>query len=94
MSSWAKPGVKCVCVDDRRAPFGSPSPFARGGVYVVEDVNDLGNIKIAGVPQVDNVWFWKVERFRPLVTKTQSEDIEMFLRIASKAPSNMESTDA
>lgn len=50
-------------------------------------------ICVAGAPNPDVFGVdhgWNVDQFRPLVQKNQSEDIEMFLRIASKAPSYME----
>lgn len=69
---------------------------AKGKVYTVREVYERsdGRIGVILVEQTDNNWFYDICRFRPLITKTQSEDIEMFLRIASKAPSSMETTDA
>mgnify|MGYP003578599562 CR=1 FL=1 len=103
MMSWAKPGVKCVCVDDkpRRIPlFTGSAPVEVGGVYPVRgEVYTIQAVEwhesplhfvgsFLGVHLVEinrppgrltgNVVPYRIERFRPLVTKTMEEDVTLF----------------
>lgn len=104
MASWAKPGVKVVCIappsgNRHLLPVTGP---AVGGVYTIRAVVSghdkdrdrvgllLEEIHNPKSPTFGVEYGFYIERFRPLITKTQEQDIEMFLRIASKAPSNME----
>lgn len=84
MGSWAKPGVKCVCVVQ-----GDIGP-KRHDVCTVDEVK----ADATGVWLVLSEYGWRhtdtlttverrrplfrVERFRPLVTKTQEQDVALF----------------
>lgn len=88
MSAWAKPGVKCVCVD----ADGSET-LVHGGVYTVRSTcvagplwADAGSVGlrlyeiILPVDRLDGIEpGYRVSRFRPLVTRTQEQDLELFL---------------
>ncbi len=90
--SWAKPGVKCVCIDS--APRGTSEGIpawipVEGEIYTVSFVYHRGDGKsgLVLVEQTDNRRFYEITRFRPLVTKTIEQDVQMFKRIAETAPS-------
>ena len=48
MSSWAKPGVKCVCIDDTIPPHKNVSPSTilpkRGSVYTIRRVKSADSV--------------------------------------------------
>lgn len=95
MASWAKPGVKVVCVDNTGHP-----ELVMGAVYTIigcrpYEYSERSGGKFANTKlcvKLDKVRNWSaipdyaVERFRPLVTKTQDEDVAMFKRIADDVP--------
>lgn len=102
---WAKPGVKCMCVDDEL--YDPPANIeyvrgldgiSRGAVYTIREVfidpfEDNVQVRLAEIwrPQApeENTGIeagYRIERFRPLITKTQEQDVEMFLRLASPSP--------
>lgn len=87
-AAWAKPGVKCVCID-------GGSPRSRGfalygnypvtdGVYTIDDVfpdvTGTGKVLLSlrEFP-TDNGNGWNLARFRPLITKTQEQDVGLFV---------------
>jgi len=86
MSSWAKPGVKCVCVDVRGEPG---KHLAKGGIYTISaKMANRGNTGLfrnvlsfvlveVRNPLSPNGGFAAI-RFRPLVTRTQSQDLALF----------------
>ena len=89
-SRWAAPGVRCVCVDAR--PGEHPDsihtvPFVKNGIYTIYALKAIGDVPVV---QVDghgldgrvyaaNGWWIRLSRFRPLVSRTQSEDLGLFL---------------
>lgn len=93
MSGWARPGVKCVCIQSGRLPGGGHDPLfgwpVAGQVYTVHRVGlhrRLGHTVLflkelqnpAKRDGVDDGW--RIARFRPLVPpKTQEQDMEHFL---------------
>ena len=91
--SWAKVGMKVVCVLDCDLPQSSAGrrPFwrpAKGEIYTVELIGVVrGHIGLGLVEQPERDWVYFVERFRPLVSK--EDDIAVFKRIADHVP-NME----
>ena len=100
MSGWAKPGVKCVCVD---ADFYGRTPvLSVGSVYVVKKVAMLSGsvrhgfehlcVELEGVrnPFNDEGDWLAVDRFRPIVTKTLSEDIALFKAISEDSLGRLE----
>lgn len=94
MSAWARPGVKCVCVNS----FGSIGPGGEtvpvvGKTYTIRDVlDDHPTYRIPGIrldeivnaPRqydegYEEVWFAIEGYFRPLVPpKSLEEDIALF----------------
>jgi len=82
MSSWIKPGAKCVCVDTGGYPL-----LKEGAVYEVLSYDD-GWLRLVGVIDKGRgrAAGWLPKRFRPLLTKTIEQDVQMFKRIADTAP--------
>jgi len=90
MSSWAKPGVKCVCVDDDwLIPLSSKA-------YRLPMLNEV--LTVSGVFEANDELFlafdeipydqglphrWHVIHFKPLIT--QSDDIAMFKSLLTPA---------
>ena len=90
MAHWAKPGVKCVCIDND----GLEAVLVVWRVYTIRSVFlHTANIgKYAGrvVPAIrlvecDNPRSWTcgfaAERFRPCVIRTQKDDVALFAPI-------------
>ena len=92
MISWAKPGVKCVCID--ASPYESPGhpplfgwPIERR-VYTVKAVGQfhphydgvmLQIAELANPALIDGRdCGWDIRRFRPLITRTQEDDVALF----------------
>lgn len=99
MSSWAKPGVKCVCVDGRPHRIGGrPARYAalpsEGVIYTVQSVRPYRwscgtvgiGIDLAEVRrEVDGQPVpFGISRFRPLIT--QEQDVELFRHLLSPSP--------
>jgi len=93
MAHWAKPGVKCVCIDAGDHDVGRPSPLVLGSVYTICSLVNWPRDKTSGrlgwsqfglvLEEVRNPYAWidgafAVERFRPIVTRTQEQDLEHF----------------
>jgi hypothetical protein len=79
VSAWARPGVKCVCVDD--APRDSRQPMVvKGRQYEIESVHDR-SCTLFGVD--DGQFYW-LDRFRPLVT--QQDDVALFQHLLTGTP--------
>lgn len=79
--AWARVGAKVVCVD--------ASPDAHGQMYLRERKTYTiyashlsGHLQLIEVPREheDDAWYL-VSRFRPLITRTQSEDVAQFLSL-------------
>ncbi len=96
--SWAKVGMKVVCVDSRFVGV-SKSPLRKGRVYTIKAktawCGNMGTYVLPTTslflaetrnPHSSNGGF-AIERFRPLVTKTIEHDVQIFKRIADTVPS-------
>ena len=86
MSTWAKPGVKCVCVDASPDFYGEQSGLAQGQVYTVKGDGGRDAFGVFGIRLVEIATRFdryglgfNVNRFRPIVTRTQEQDLEHFL---------------
>lgn len=99
MSSWARPGVKCVCIDPKPLPNtwrNGTLPPKGTVVDIVGTVPSLTgrstfNVIIKGHPNFSARWGceigWRHERFRPFVPpKTQEEDVALFRQIVAQTP--------
>lgn len=94
MSHWAKPGVKCVCVDNDEHPelvVGRDYTIISSRAPWVLAQGKYGNksrflIEVSGVRNWDGSVFFAVERFRPLITKTQEQDVALFRHILDGLP--------
>jgi hypothetical protein len=99
MSAWAKPGVKRVCVD--ASYIRGDMPLRVGGVYEIVRVgrpcgDGRGRYRrpqlVVALAETANPFSpdgsFAVERFRPLVTKTQEQDVALFRHLL--APKNVE----
>jgi hypothetical protein len=93
MAGWAKPGVKCVCVDhsDIFNPNLAIVP-PMGERHMIKGVLDdyLGRgttLLIEGYPNVSlrlgHDMGWAIWRFRPLITRTQQQDLAIFTPLLS-----------
>ncbi len=92
--SWARKGVKVVCVDAASAVTpGKQVPITVGALYVIERVglyNSSLNPIVDGLPAVwlrgypntgDRLGAFLLRRFRPAVEpKTEAEDVALFKR--------------
>lgn len=80
MSSWAKPGVKCVCI---LAKWGARHvPEVRhpvvGDVLTIQEVDFFDGrvgLTFEGLGEDD---FYAACCFRPLVTRSQEHDVALF----------------
>lgn len=80
--SWIKSGAQCVCVDAYGAPL-----LEAGKTYTVHSY-DGGWLRVAGVYDTGGrIAGWFPSRFRPIISRTQEQDIAMFKRIADTVPS-------
>ena len=101
MSTWAKPGVKCVCVDDnwKEEFMGRPVPSRVPMINEVLTVRQVfsadmwpGLIIPGGLVMSfdelgdEGCWFYAVAHFKPLVTRTQEQDLEQFIPLLSTKP--------
>lgn len=98
MTSWAKVGAKCVYVHRHNGQV-TRKPLEYMGVYTIRTVvshpylNEIG-IYLEGVVNEIHPLYgmekgYSLSAFRPLVTRTQEQDVEMFLRLVDRVP-NME----
>lgn len=92
MTSWAKPGVKCVCVKPKPswAPSNAIYPVV-GQVYTIQAVKPVGYGGLTApclmLEEIDNTHIgqepyepgFNLKGFRPLTNKTQEQDIELFV---------------
>lgn len=85
VSAWAKPGVKCVCVDAEwyAEDLGSrrtPDPI-KGQTYTIDEVVDGGEyIGIVGF----SLTYFETSGFRPLIT--QQDDVALFTHLLTGTP--------
>lgn len=80
MSSWAKPGVKCVCVKEAHVLVdGGYAPFRKGDILTISAsmVWHPYGLVLRFVEREDDHW-GHVDGFRPIVNKTQEQDIALF----------------
>lgn len=90
--AWAKPGVKCVCVDadpDRFVKL-QPSwrddgfPIREGIIYTICEVlvhpgADLVAVRLVELPDRSiGDYGYALSRFRPLASRTQEQDLAIF----------------
>lgn len=92
--SWVKVGAKCISLydfhDAQKAGFDAPH---RGAIYTVREIDEgpgfYDCIRVVEItnPLCDDGWepSWVIHRFRPLVSKTEPEDLAVFRRIADLA---------
>ena len=86
MSAWARPGVKCVCIDGNWPEW----EMAEGGVtrapmadevLTISEVRKDGYLRFVEIPVQQGAGIglaWAVESFRPLITRTQQQDVALF----------------
>lgn len=90
MSAWAKPGAKCVYVDDSGPGVWSDDGPVVGQTYTVamawvdgdgDLIIDLVELKRSLKAQLVYAEYlgYLASRFRPLVTHTQERDVAIFL---------------
>lgn len=88
MSTWAKPGAKCVCV----APIES---LVKGQIYTIEEILERDSSGRLGVVLVEcrSAITWtntrggfRLSRFRPIARKSQEQDIALFRQILADLP--------
>jgi len=91
MASWAKPGVKCVCTNyDGWHEVGAAQDCdgPKGGdiCEVASTGVDIHGpyIRLKGWDAPDDLYV--VYAFRPLVTRTEEQDVAMFRDIAADTP--------
>lgn len=95
MSAWAKPGVKCVCVGGGRKP-GWPERINDLGYRGKPKIGDICVVtgtswvepyglflKLEGYPRNQS---FLAAAFRPLITKTQEQDVALFRHILDGLP--------
>ena len=95
MSSWARPGVKCVSlVTFRDLTMGETGPV-EGGIYTIRDVvpepdgicglrfEEISNSPRGYADGRDECTF-NVTRFRPLIT--QEQDLALFRHLLNPSP--------
>jgi hypothetical protein len=85
--SWARKGVKVVCIDAAERPGpGEWTPIESGRTYTIRAVSILfaGQIDLVLAEITRPLFFglepgYAIERFRPLVAdKSESEDVALF----------------
>jgi hypothetical protein len=102
MTSWARPGVKCVCIDAESERYtgllrhvpGRVNPsfhLVLGRTYVVREVfrhpfADVMVVTLHGVPDRTPEHGYAIARFRPLITRTQEQDLELFRPLLTPSP--------
>lgn len=87
MSIWAKPGLKCVCIDgnwpDKEMDIANVvrAPMLNE-VLTISAVNSTGCLQFVEIPAETEtpsiMWsvFWEVSHFRPLITL--KDDVALF----------------
>lgn len=82
--SWAKVGVKCVCVDAGRNPFGLiPIDLKQNTVYTIKNIYDSES-KIYIDLEESSDFGYSIDRFRPL----SEIRIEKFKQMINNIPSS------
>lgn len=96
--SWAKPGAKCVCVDDSPGVSDGPK-LTIGQTYTIRDAYwspAFGRLHVRLCELKGRVSFYRglgiaeggyrVDRFRPLVSRTQEQDVALFTHLLDGLP--------
>ena len=93
MAHWAKPGVKCVCVFDGALPESMPLKSwhwtpTKGHIYTIVSVEQHAHGVGLTLKEcaTGNHQIFSVRRFRPLVTKTQEQDVALFQHMLDGQP--------
>ena len=93
--SWAKPGAKCVRVTDAHPLSRSVKEFGikmvKGGVYTIRLVRVdryTGRLLLVfgELPDPGGNLGWGIEAFRPLITRTQEQDVALFRHLLDGLP--------
>jgi len=79
--SWAKPGAKVVCVD--AFPLEGSiwvSPPVEGVIYTITDTFYQEGVLLLRLKELRNFQDigYLARRFRPLVSRTQEQDVDLF----------------
>lgn len=99
MSSWARKGVKCICIDP--AFIGGSAGLVAGQVYTIAKMfrgkGSVGPYKTGVVVVLEGLQnpfssdgAFSIARFRPIITKTQAEDVALFHKIITTIPAGIE----
>jgi hypothetical protein len=86
MSAWAKPGVKCVCVNLGPNVDGKlPNGLVLNGVYTIRSIdlrhpNGLVGVHLVERQSASSYGYW-LDRFRPLITRSQEDDVALFRKL-------------
>lgn len=91
MSAWAKPGVKCVLVEDNWPAgsfYGTEVLPVVGTAYTVRELVQIQGFLLCRLVEIRNPTLdyrqgfmecaFDVGRFRPLVVRTQEQDVALF----------------
>lgn len=96
MASWARPGVRCICIADpvRIVNDQGFRPFRRGEVLSIASsrITEFGLV-LYFREREPNHW-GHVDGFRPLVTRSQEQDMGLFRHHLTDAPVDLEGADA
>lgn len=89
MSAWAKPGVKCVCIADAVGSInylGFPR-FRKGQIFTIDFLDhDETYGLFLGFVGLSPRHLGHIGGFRPLVTRTLDQDVELFRPLLTDLP--------
>lgn len=87
--SWAVRGAKVVCIEADWIPDEQPLMPPRlpclHEVLTIADIVDVGDCWLA-FDEIAGDWFFHVDSFRPLVTRSQEQDIAEHFEHHLRAP--------
>lgn len=94
MSAWARPGVKCVCVDDGPCRnSGLQTGLRKGDVYTIRKTlgADLDGFDGVTLVEIEAPFEWNglgftSNRFRPLTPISQEQDVAKFRHLLVPSP--------
>lgn len=79
--SWARVGAKVVCVDAGPGPVRhSVAPLVKGTLYTIASTEWGSVIEAPIIRIVESRGRFGLFRFRPLVTRTQEQDISAYFK--------------
>lgn len=90
--SWAKPGVKCVCVDAKPNRLSDPVFLMKwlpleGEVYTIKDVVlHPRSVAVTLEECSDDRLYCAIWRFRPVVSRSQEQDVALFTHLLDGLP--------